>query len=971
MRKLTLMLLCFSIFSASYAQEQRVSGKVLDAETGTSMPGVSVLVKNTTRGVVTDVDGQYTINVDPSSTLIFSFIGYETLETQVGNRTSLDVTLTPSISELQEIVVVAYGNKKKADVTSSVTSIDGGELTDVTSPDVSTMLQGKAAGVQVVTGSGQPGSMPVIRIRGIASLNGNVDPLWVVDGAIYHGTPNLNPNEIQSISVLKDASATALYGSRGANGVIVVTTTQAETGKSKLSLSTRTGYSYFNQGNFEVMNSAQLYDYYGQFANPSSIPTEITDDVLKTDFNWIENGTQTGVVQDHTLAFSAGTDKSKTFISLGYYDETGTVKGYEYDRLSFRLNHDYNVSERLTLKPKIAANYSKRDNKQHSLYQMYTNLPWDAAYEEDGTIINPQDQGVTWYGRDRSNYLYDLQWNYSEGTSFNLFSNFDVEFDILQNLTFISTNNITLYGSDSKSYTDPASNSGEANNGELYTYSAKRITRFTNQMLRYSKSFGSHNLNALVAYEYNDYVFEDLGATGYGIISGTEILNNAAKPADVNGFKNDYALQSFLFNTDYSYDNRYLAQFSIRRDGASNFGRNNQYGTFYSFSAGWNIHNEAFFDVAAINSLKLRGSYGAVGNRPSSLYPQYDLYNLSNTYNGAPVTTPSQLGNDDLSWEKSYQTNIGIDAFLFERVNFSVEYYNKNTSDLLYFVTLPSASGYTGYWENIGGVKNTGIETMASVDIFKDGDFTWNVGFNIGSNNNEITELYEDQEIDRGRNVSRVGEDFNSWFLNKWLGVDPETGAPLWEVVDPETGEVSETTDWNEATKQIVGTSSPDFYGGFNTRLGYKGLTLSANFAFSKGGKIYNASRELYDSDGAYPTYNQQVLADDWSRWEKPGDQATHPQAFYGGNNLSNKTSSRYLEDGSFLRMRNIRLGYTLPTGLISKLKMSTAEIYVSGDNLLTFTKFTGMDPEVGIEGVYSNLYPVSRRVAVGLNISF
>lgn len=970
MRNLMLMLCCFFLFSFSHAQEKTITGKVLDAETGTPMPGVSVLVKNTTRGVVTGIDGEYSIEVEPTAILIFSFIGYETLEVKA-SQSPQEVTLVPSIEQLQEIVVVAYGSKKKADVTSSVTSIDSKELTDVTSPDVSTMLQGKAPGVQVVSGSGQPGSMPAIRIRGIASLNGSVSPLWVVDGAIYHGTPNLNPNEIQSISVLKDASATALYGSRGANGVIVVTTNQAQTGQSKLTFSTRTGFSHFNQGNFEVMNSAQLYDYYGQFANQASIPSEITDDVLNNDYNWFDHGTQTGIVQDHTLGFTAGTDRSRTFISLGYYDETGTIKGYEYDRVSFRLNHDYNVSDRLTLKPKIAANYSKRDNKQHSLYQMYTNLPWDAPYSETGEIINPQEPEVTWYGRDRSNYLHDLQWNYSKGTEFNLFSNLDVELDLFKNLTFISTNNITLYGSDSKSYTDPASNSGKANDGELYTYSAKRITRFTNQMLKYSNSFGSHNLNVLVAYEYNDYVFENMDATGYGLISGTEILNNAAKPADVGGFKNDYALQSFLFNADYGYADRYLAQFSIRRDGASNFGKNNQYGTFYSVSAGWNIHNEAFFNITAINSLKLRGSYGAVGNRPSSLYPQYDLFSLGFTYNGVPATTPSQLGNEDLAWEKSYQTNIAIDASLFDRVNFSVEYYNKNTSDLLYFVLLPSTSGYTGYWENIGGVKNTGIESMVSVDILKKDDLTWNIGFNIGSNKNEITELFEGEDIDRGTKISREGEDYNSWFMNKWLGVDPDTGAPLWEVVDPETGEVSQTSDYNQATKQIVGNSSPDFYGGFSTQVSYKGLTLSANFAFSKGGEIYNASRELYDSDGAYPTYNQQVLADGWNRWEKPGDQATHPQAFYGGNNLSNKTSSRYLEDASYLRMRNIRLGYTLPEALISKIKMSNAEVYLSGDNLLTFTKFSGMDPEVGIDGYYSTLYPVSKRIAIGINVSF
>lgn len=971
MRNFNLTVFFFLLVGFAYAQQVKVTGKVTDSESGDPLPGVNVLIKSTSKGDVTDSDGIYSIEVEKGDVLTYSFVGYKTTEVEVGDNTSIDVALTFSFAELDEIVVVAYGNKKKSDVTSSVASVGGDELNDVTTPDVSTMLQGKASGVQVVSGSGQPGSSPSIRIRGVGSLNGSVSPLWVVDGAIYHGTPNLNPNEIESLSVLKDASATSLYGSRGANGVIVVTTKQADVGQSNLSVTAKTGFSTFNQGNFELMNSQQLYDYYGTFANPDQIPTDISDDVLTNDFDWFSNGTQTGIVQDHSLTYTAGTAQSKTFISLGYYDEEGSVKGYTFDRLSFRLNHDYNVNERLTLKPKLAANYSSRFNQQHSLYQMYTNMPWDSPYAENDELLNPQDASVTWYGRDRSNYLYDLQWNYSEGKELNLFSNFDFEFDLTDNLTFISTNNVTFYNTHGKSYTDPLSNSGQANDGILSTSGARRITRFTNQLLKFAETFGNHNVTALVAYEYNDYVYESFGGTGYGIISGAEILDNAAEPASVSGFKNDYALQSVLFNADYAFDDRYLAQFSVRRDGASNFGRNNQYGTFYSASAGWNIHNEAFFNVSAINALKLRVSYGAVGNRPSSLYPQYDLYNLSNTYNGQPVTTPSQLGNDDLSWEKSYQTNIGLDTRLFDRLDLSLEYYDKNTSDLLYFVQLPSISGYTGYWENIGGVRNSGVEANLNLEIIKQTDFSWSVGFNIGSNTNEVTELYDDQEIDRGTKVSRVGEDYNSWFMAKWLGVDAETGAPLWERVDPETGEISQVTNWNDATKQIVGTSTPDFYGGFNTALNYRGLTLSATFAFSKGGMIYNASRELYDSDGAYPTYNQMVLKDEWSRWEQPGDDATHPQAFYGGNNLSNKVSSRYLEEGTYLRMRNVRLGYSLPLDWVSNIGMSRAQIYVTGDNLLTITEFSGMDPEVGIGGTYSSLYPISKRFAVGLNLSF
>ncbi|UZR97162.1 SusC/RagA family TonB-linked outer membrane protein [Chondrinema litorale] len=970
-----------SIVEASTQQtpvQSLVRGTVTSQTEGEALPGVSIVIKGTTKGTTTDFDGKYSITASSGDVLQFSYIGFETQEIEVANQSVIDVDLDPDLEELDEIIIVGYSTQKKSEVTASVATIDSKELTDVTSPNVSNLLQGKAAGVQVIQGSGQPGASPSIRIRGITSMNGSVSPLWVVDGVIVHGTPNLNPNEIASISVLKDASATALYGSRGANGVIVVTSKQAEEGTSNLSISARTGFANFNNGNFEVMNSQQLYDYYNSFGNQDNIPDWFSSDLLNSDYNWFENGTQTSLTQDYSIAYSAGTDKTKTYISLNYYDEKGTVKGYDYDRLSFRLNHDYQVNDKLTLKPKVTVNYSKSNNRQHSLYSMYTYLPWDKPYNDAGEVINPKASGVDWYGRDESNYLYDLQWNYSKSRTLNMFTNADFEYEIIPNLSFISTNGVTVYYDDGMSYTDPQSISGEANNGSLYKSTAKRITSFTNQMLRYSKMFGSHSINALAAYEYNDYKYESSAATGYGIVSGTEILDNTATPGSVSGTTNDYALQSYLFNVDYNYDERYMAQFSIRRDGASNFGKDNQYGTFFSVSAGWNIHEETFFNVEQIDQLKLRASYGAVGNRPSSLYPQYDLYSLSNTYDGYPATTPSQLGNDDLAWEKSYQTNIALDTRLYNRVGLTVEYYNKNTSDLLYYVSLPSTSGYSGYWENIGGVQNKGFEAMVSFDIFngESNAFAWTVNANIGVNRNEVTELFEDEDIDRTVKISRVGEDFNSWYMRKWLGVDPDNGDPLWEIVDETTGERSATNDYNAATKQIVGTASPDFYGGFSSSMSYKGISLSANFAFTKGGQIYNSSRELYDSDGAYPTYNQQVLTDDWSRWEQPGDVATHPRALYGGNNLSNKTSSRYLEDASYLRLRNIRLGYSLPQKWIQSAGIRNFEFYVSGDNLLTFTGYSGKDPEVGVnssygEGYSSTLYPVAKRVSLGLNLSF
>src|SRR5690606_34043263 len=356
MKKYLFTWISMCCFLFSFAQEKQISGTVFDAETGVPIPGVSVLVKGTSTGAATDFDGNFELNVKQDATLVFSYIGYENKDVAVAGESEFQISMVVSAAELDEVIVVAYGTQTREEVTASVSTIDAEELHDVTTTDVSTMMQGKVAGVQVVQGSGQPGSVPDIRIRGVSSIDGRVSPLWVVDGVIMHGTPNLNPNEIESLSVLKDASATSLYGSRGANGVVVVTTKTAKKGRSELTLISKTGFSTFNNGNFEVMNSGQMYDYYRQFGDTFNQADNswYSPELLTRDYNWVDKGTQTGVVQDHNLIFTAGEENSRNYISVGYYDETGTIKGYQYDKLSLRINHDHNIGERLTIKPKIA-----------------------------------------------------------------------------------------------------------------------------------------------------------------------------------------------------------------------------------------------------------------------------------------------------------------------------------------------------------------------------------------------------------------------------------------------------------------------------------------------------------------------------------------------------------------------------------------------------------------------------------------
>jgi len=950
------------------AQEKMVRGTIYD-ETGGPLPGASIIIKGKTTGVSSDFDGNFSIQANDNNTLVISYVGYTTQEIAVNGKSVINVTLKPDVNSLEEVVVVAYGTQKKEAITSSIATVKADKLTDVTVANVSSMLQGKVAGVQISASGGSPGSVPSVLIRGMASLNGNVQPLWVVDGVVHSGSPIINPNDIESMSLLKDASATSLYGSRGANGVIIITTKSAKEGTSKLEFTSKVGLNEFNSGNFEVMNSKQLYDYHALMGTTQEW---YNDEVLNRDYDWIGGATQAALVKNYNVSYSTATDKMSTYLAGGYFSEEGTIKGREFERYTFRLNLDYKVNDRLTLKPKVSFSFDDNYSAEHGRYGIYTNLPWDQPIDADGNVVKAQDS-EEWIGRDQSNYFYDLQTNYSTNKTYTMTFNGDFEFKILDDLKFISSNNFSLYYNNGFSYTDPSSTGGEATNGAISNSSARSFKRSTTQMLNYIKEIEDHSITALVGYEYNDSEYESLGAVGQGFIPGGTILDVTAEPGSVSGGKSESALQSVFFSTNYAFNNKYFAKASVRRDGASDFGLDMQYGTFFAVGAGWSIHNEDFFKSDIFDQLKLRVSYGSVGNRPGS-YAYQDTYLVSGIhYDGIPGARLGQFGNPDLTWEKSFETNFAVDTRVFDRLSATFEYYIKDTSDLLYYVDMPEITAYSGYWENVGGLKNSGFEMVLSSEIFKDTDFKWNVDFNIGINKNEITELFDGQtEIPRGSKIFKVGEDMNSWYMRKWAGVNAEDGTPQWEVVDADSGEVSLTGNYNEGTNQLVGSATPDFIGGFSSNMQYKGFSLSTNFSFVQGGEIYNSSRSLYDSDGLYPTFNQQILYDGWSRWMQPGDIATHPQAIYGGNNNSNKTSSRYLEDRSYIKLKNITLGYDIPKNVLSKLGVNNARIYVSGDNLLTFTNYSGMDPEVGgIGGSASTSYPVPKRFVLGLNFSF
>lgn len=928
-----IMLMAKTTQTDAAQQKRHITGVVKDIK-GETIIGANIMIKGTGTGVSTNIDGEFSIEAAAGDELIVSFIGYLTQTIKIDSQKTLNIKL----------------------------------LEDTKTLEVGSMLQGKVSGVYVSGSSGEPGHASKIRIRGKGTLNSSVSPLWVVDGVIVGEDPGLNPNEIDNISVLKDGSATALYGSRAANGVIVVTTKRGEYDANKYSVSINAGVSLLSTGRLEMMNSQELYDYQKSWNNQSWF----TEELLKHNTDWFKEASKPGLYTNANITYTGSSGRMRSFVMADYYREEGAIKDFTLDRFTFRSNNDVKFTDRFTMSTKISGSLSRTDSQQRSVYNTYLYLPWDFPYNEDGSIRSGQEQD--WRGRDGINDMYDLQWNWSRSKKLTVDGTINFNYQITDWLRFESNNYIRYISNRSESYTDKRSRSGQSDKGSLSNSNSLLTKQFTNQMIRFEKSFGKHKVNALGAYEYTRHFYESTSAEGRGIQPGREILDVTTGIKSIGGYKDAIATQSALFNANYDYDNRYMGQVSYRMDESSCFGKNNRMGHFFTVSGGWNIQNETFFESLreSVNQLKVRVSYGSLGNTPGAYYGHYPLYS-SMMYNDEVAYFPSQMGNADLSWEKCYTTNIGIDARFFDRFGVTIDLYNKNTSDLLYYAPLPNISGYTGQYKNVGAINNKGLEISLNADVIRTSKFQWTSDFNIGFNRNRVTELYGGKPELKGLKRLEEGRDMDEWYLREWAGVDPANGSPLWYTTD-ENGKRTTTDSYNKADRVYCGSAAPKFTGGWMNSFSYKGFTLTANFDFVYGNLLYNQSRELLDSDGAYADYNSMKLKSGWKRWEKEGDIATHPKAINGGNKNSNKSSSRYLEKGNYFSLRNLSLGYSIPEKLCGKLGLQQVNVSCSADNLFTLTPFSGVSPQLSdssTDGYAGTIYPLSRRIVFGLNVSF
>lgn len=948
-----------------------VTGRIID-QTGESVIGAAVLEKGTSNGVVTDFDGNFSLKVDAGVTLVISYVGYVSQELKAVSGKMMNIQLKEDTQVLDEVVVMGYTTQSRNTLTGSAVALNEKKLKDVSTANVSSMLDGKVSGVNVSTASGKPGQTSKVQIRGKGSLGSSLDPIWVVDGIIYNSDPRLSPNEIESISILKDAASTALYGSRASNGVIVVTTKKGDSERQSFRVNLQQGISDLSWGNLKMMNSQQLYDYQTAFNTNSWFKPSLMDH--NTD--WMDLATRQGLYTNVNASYRGGGEKVNSYLLLDFYRETAAVKDMDYSRYTIRSNTDYKIHKNFKAFTRLQGQYVKTNDQSASLYSSYLYLPWDFPYNEDGSIRTGTESD--WNGRDKSNYMESQKKDKSSYENWYVSATVGFNWILMKGLTFESNNNVNYKIARDESYVDPTTIDGQSKSGTIRNTYSITSNYFTNQMLRYTTVLGEkHSLQALAAYEYSRYFYQASMAKAKGIMQGKEVIDGTTGMDEMSGSKSAFNIQSLLSNVNYSYDGKYMFQASYRLDGSSKFGKNNRYGSFYTFSGGWNIARENFFEsfTSILPELKVRASWGVVGNTPSGNYNHLSLY-TAGMYRELPANFPNQLGNPNLGWEKTRTTNVGVDLNLLKRVRLSFDYYDKYTSDLLYNVQLSTLTGYGNQWQNIGAVRNTGVELSVDADVYSNKDWTWTLGFNLGHNKNRIEELYGGLSQISGKRRFEEGRDMDDLWMAEWAGVDPETGSPLWYMTD-EQGERVLTKSYTEANKDRVymGTAAPKLFGGFNTLLSWKNLTMQASFVYSIGGQLYASGRELLDSDGAYDTYNQMVLKKGWTRWEKPGDIATHPKAINGGNASAHKPSSRYLEKADYLTMKNLSVAYAFPKTLLAKLGVNDLTLSFSADNLFTITPYSQVDPVTsgyesnGVGG--SSVYPSTRKYVFGLGVSF
>ncbi len=1001
MRKLLLLGLgCLFIFGQLLAQQSRtVTGKVTD-DKGSPIQNASVTIKGSAIGTTTDATGGFRLSIPESAkVLVISSVGMAPQELTIGSKTDFNVSLQTTEQALQEVVVVAYGTTKKSDLTGSVTQVKAPDIENKPFSSVDKVLQGQVAGLQSVAASGQPGAAQAILIRGVSSITASTAPLWVVDGVPVNTgdasrlqtTANLlstlNPNDIESISVLKDAASQSIYGSRAANGVIVVTTKKGKAGKTRLRFDTEVGMSdiaYENE-RYRPLNAEEYFTIAREGlinlnggTPPANLATTLAGRGFGNgvDYNWLEGTTRRGTQQQYNISLDGGNERTTFYISAGHFIQQGTTINSELKRTNGNIRLQHKANDRININFNLNGGYVGQRAPLNGgafgnpVLSSYFLLPSRKPYLADGSY----DLGNNFGGLHNTVALADIDKRFLRETS--LRGSITGEYRILNNLRFR-----TAYGADynvleEDQYNNPLHGDGLASNGRAFAYYTRLYNWVWTNTLDFNQNLLSGDelgLNAQIGYEAqksNTYS-TSLQSQDFPPTLLLTYPSAGARPTTATATISQYSFTAAFASANLNYQNRYVISGSFRRDGSSRFGDKTKYGNFWSVGFSWNVDREAFMqDVDWISQLKLRTSYGVNGNGGIGNYDWLPLYGFGNNYNQQPGSAPSNVGDSSLTWELNKPFNVGLDLSIFNsRLNISADYYVMKSTDLLLNVPVSRTSGFSTATRNIGEMENRGIEITLNASPVQTRNFHWVVDFNFAHNKNKVTSLPGGNDIADGSFIIRQGVAYRTFFLRQYAGVDPANGDPLWYT---DSSRKTTTNTYPAAgTRVLGGNALPKYFGALTNTFTFKGFTFEAQLYYNFGNYVYDTWGGYYLGSGFGATF--QKVSRVLTRWQKPGDVTDIPKYIENGNRNFQSASTFWYNQGDFIRLRNIQLGYNLPKSLISRAKMSSAFFYVRGTNLFTWVKDENLpfDPEQGTGSATNLNVFIPKTVTVGLNLTF
>ncbi len=981
-KKILINLFAILIPLITYAQTNEIAGKITDAVTGEPLIGANVIIKGTTKGTITDYNGEFTLSVTPEDFIEIRYVGYITEEFKVGNQTQFTINLDQDTQSLEEVVVIGYGRVKKSDLTGSVSSVRGVDLIKIQSVSPEQALQGRVAGVRVTSNSGAPGDAPTVRIRGVGTF-GNPDPIFVVDGVILNDITYLNSADIESMEVLKDASSTAMYGSRGANGVIIITTKSG-------SFNDKANIQFV--ANYELQTIQKYVDMLDarQFATALNqiMPGTFNNLNLLENTDWQKEVYRSyAPVQNYQLSVSGGAEKSRYYASFGYYNQEGIIPGSSYDRISVKVNNDYKPIKNLHLGHNLTFSTFNKENAPDIVASTLRAWPTDPAYNDDGTFYGNRGNG---------NPVASIEYTNNTKDGIRGVGNFYGEYTFLNHFTFRSSFGLDLEYYDEQSFTPVFFVTSQQYNDET-RLSKNRYSKenwLWENTLNYHFEANDHNIDILAGYTAQEDNTEGLKGEGRNLLRDEILyLSNDLTDIQIENTATIKSMVSYLFRANYVYKNRYLLTSTFRRDGSSAFSQENRWGNFPSFAAGWRVSEEPFFTSAIVNNLKLRGSWGIVGNDKVETDERYTL--ISNEQ-GAVFGTDEALyagstygttGNPLVRWEEAIQTNVGAEiGFLRDKLVLEIDYYRKVTKDILIDLPLPGHAGngsFTYVKFNAADVLNTGLE-YALTWRGNSGSLFYEISTNGSTVRNEVTKMGDDTGADNflplgnlgnGQNVKRVavGQSIGYFYGYKVAGVfqnedelEMYPKLSLQDVGDFRYEDVNNDGEITTDDRTYIGSSTPDFIFGLSTNVSYRGLSLSLDFQGELG-------REIYDGKDAVRTGQYNYQARVANAWNGEGTSNSEPRVSSGGVNYSQ--SDWFIYDGSFFRLRNITLGYDLPSTILEKISVQRATIFLKGTNVFTLTKYTGYTPEIGGDvssnGIDKGVYPVTSVYGIGVNLNF